>query len=635
MMPLDPRAMALLAVGVGSVTIGGVTLVGFEWIVRRFSYETLAIIEVLGQLVLYGVLIGSIYLMYRYGKLRITTPTSEASLPSVARPTPVRRPGDGLGARFDAIEDRSDEAYRAVTSRLRALVRAELADTDRDPIESGSWTDDTHAAAELADSIDRPRWSLRTVGTLLDPTGAPVRRAIGRTIREVIRSIAPETAGPRRVRDRPPTVADATPADPESGPTQRITGRWTGVAALALLGILLGVVYREPSLFVVAAVGIGFAAYARSGSPPSQPISVFRTIEAHDPGATEPVTVTVTVRNRGSEAVSDCRIVDGVPGPLRVRDGSPAIATRLASGDTVSWEYTIAPRRGHHRFNPARVILRSLPGNVEVEQTEPVSGDDNIRWPMQVDRAVEDDGRHPPVHADIGETGVTTPGRGIEFHSSKRYEPGDPPACIDWHRYARTGIRSTIRYRTDRERPLLLVIDARSAAYTAPARRPDRHAVDRSCEIAAGITMAGLAAGRPVGLTAVHPEPCWVAPGAGPKHRNRILETLSTHPSLGADPPADSAGVDHILRNVSLERTEIVVVTPLADHACLALLNRLQTRIRSMRVLTVDPTHAETGVGMIARLERHHRILSLREGGVSVDERSWQMASDEQGDSPT
>ncbi len=58
-------------------------------------------------------------------------------------------------------------------------------------------------------------------------------------------------------------------------------------------------------------------------------------------------------------------------------------------------------------------------------------------------------------------------GRGMEFDEVRLYAPGDDIRCLDWRVTARTGKVHTKLYREERERPIFLVTDFRSAMFFA------------------------------------------------------------------------------------------------------------------------------------------------------------------------
>ena len=62
-------------------------------------------------------------------------------------------------------------------------------------------------------------------------------------------------------------------------------------------------------------------------------------------------------------------------------------------------------------------------------------------------------------------------GRGMEFDESRPYQPGDDVRNIDWRVTARTGKTHTKVFREERERPVLISVDARQPMFFATRGR--------------------------------------------------------------------------------------------------------------------------------------------------------------------
>ena len=56
-------------------------------------------------------------------------------------------------------------------------------------------------------------------------------------------------------------------------------------------------------------------------------------------------------------------------------------------------------------------------------------------------------------------------GRGMEYHESRPYQPGDDIRSIDWRVTARSGQTHTKVYREERERPVLLWLDLSNSMF--------------------------------------------------------------------------------------------------------------------------------------------------------------------------
>ncbi len=62
-------------------------------------------------------------------------------------------------------------------------------------------------------------------------------------------------------------------------------------------------------------------------------------------------------------------------------------------------------------------------------------------------------------------------GRGMEYHESRLYQPGDDIRAIDWRLTARSGDTHTKVYREERERPVLLWLDLTRSMHFATQNR--------------------------------------------------------------------------------------------------------------------------------------------------------------------
>lgn len=434
--------------------------------------------------------------------------------------------------------------------------------------------------------------------------------------------------------------------DPDSAATVRRTRRWQGVVAVVLLAVAVGVLAKRPSLLLIGAVGVAFAAYPRLVGPPTVDLSIERTIEPEHPDAGDVVDVTTTVRNEGEEPLFDLRLVDGVPPMTTVEDGTPRLATALRSGETATIEYAIEIDRTTHRFRPLTVIARDPSGANEVETT------------VTEETVIEGVGHVPEVplrtqsRRRSGRLLTDEGGSGIEFHRTREYEPGDPVNRIDWRQYARTGDLTSIDFREERLAEVVVCVDGRAAAYRA-ATAEDAHAVAYAIGSAGRIGEALFAANHHVGLAAFGRDLCWLPPGAGNDHEDRYYRYLASDSAFEVVPPAvvdrpaaeagDAGDGDSSLLEAvpgvggtdadvgeSLESqlatfrpgldadTQVILLTPLSDDEASRIAQLLESSGAAVTVVSPDVTNEETVGGRLARVERENRIHALRNSGVPV-----------------
>lgn len=423
----------------------------------------------------------------------------------------------------------------------------------------------------------------------------------------------------------------------------RETRRWHGIVAVSLFAGAISLLSQRSSVLLLAAIGIGYAAYPRIAStPPTAQLGVERTIEPKVPGVDETVDVTVTVTNEGDRWLPDLRIVDGVPPLLSVVDGTPRHATALGPGRTATFEYELKALPGRHRFEPMTVLCRSVSGSTErrtsfmeptvIDCTTPVTSTTLRRITGFISgREVTDQG-----------------GDGIEFHRTREYQPGDPRNRIDWRRVAKTGELSTIDFREERAASVVLCIDTRS----------ERLADGLAYSVVAAdlLATALISEGHEVGVTTLGTQSIWIPPGVGSDHLTRIRHAIDTEPSFetavresGSDEEAltdaqspaaasrsatdggravrsdDPTGTDTLRQRLG-PNAQVALVTPLTDDSVVDAARTLEVAGRPTFVVSPDVTARETLGQRTAALERSLRCRRLRGTGIPVVD--WDIESD-------
>jgi uncharacterized repeat protein (TIGR01451 family) len=614
---------ARLALGVVALAVGALAAVAPGAVPLELG-ET--VVPVVGALALLGAL--------RVARRRVRSALDGTEPPDPEYRVGAPPPGDRLDPVLDDFLD-GRGAYRRTRAGLRAaaaavLVRYRGLSTEEasDRIDRGSWTDDDAAAAFLRDAASPDRsaglWLRRRLGLAGD--GRPgVDRAIDAVAG--IAGVDPAGTDSERVRDRA-DVSTATPAGVDDGETERLvaeareTGHWQGVGAVALAGVGAGLVVGRPAVLLAGVVGVGFAAYARSallapGGPGA--VAVSRAVETDRPDPGDAVEVTVTVENTGDRRLADLRVIDGVPPALSVVEGSPRLGTTLGPGESAEVRYAVEARRGVHEFDPALVLTRDLAGSVETERL--VADGTTLTCVPRLRATAEPLALRGGLTQYAGRVETDTGGAGLEFHATREYRPGDPMGRIDWNRRARTGELTTVEFRTERAATVVLVVDAREAAYLAPDGGAD-HAVDRAVD-AAGRLYAGLAGGgNRVGIAAV-PAGAWLEPGSGTDHERRARELLATDPTFDPVAPPRTGNATGRLGRRELRRrlpdgAQVVLCTPLTDDVGGGLARRFEAYGHPVTVCSPDPTAARTPSQRLARVARRLRLSDLRSAGIPV-----------------
>lgn len=586
------RRVAVLG-AVVAVAVGGGVFLAADRLLSALPADAVVALEAFSRLGLYGLLALFLFQSYRLARHRSAGPVGETIPPPREAAASVPAPGDDLRRAVASVRSRGDEAYRSIDERIERW--------DRPP-------DDRRSLADR----------------LLDAIGMEAITA-RRELRRSMRAVA-EAGGVEVDDDSPPGRGGIGRQEHGTGSSadvlQRRTGHWSGISVLALLGLALGVFYQQPPVILASTIGIGFAVYGRIVGPPEPDVSIERTVTETSPEPEAEVDVTLTVSNDGDRTLQDLRIVDGVPAELGVSAGTPRGSAVLEPGGSRTIRYSIAARRGRHRFEPALVLARTVTGATEVVRRVRADRSPTITCLPAAKPLASKGGQFSSGRRAGGRRTTAQAGSGVEFHSLREYHAGDPASRIDWNRYARSRELSTISYHEARPATAIVAVDARAAAYRQPVGSVGVHAVDRSVDGAATAFASLLADGHAVGLASIGPEPLWLRPARGEGHLTRGRRLLGTAEAVGVSPP-ESTGYDlSVLRLAPLD-AELLLFSPLCDDDAVAVARTLQARGASLTVVSPDPTTVDGPERAIARLERRERIDTLRSAGVRIVEWEW------------
>jgi uncharacterized protein (DUF58 family) len=171
-------------------------------------------------------------------------------------------------------------------------------------------------------------------------------------------------------------------------------------------------------------------------------------------------------------------------------------------------------------------------------------------------------------------------GRGVDFVESRNYQPGDDIRNMDWRVTARTGRPHTKVFQEERERPVLVVLDATPSLYFGTRRRLKSVSAG---QMAAAVAWAAVRRGDRIGgflfAPGRHRE---LRPAGGRRGAMRLIQALVEwlEPASGAGPglaqPLSTAleRVRHAVRPGSL----VIVISDFfsLDEDCNRHLSRLR-----------------------------------------------------------
>jgi len=308
---------------------------------------------------------------------------------------------------------------------------------------------------------------------------------------------------------------------------------------------------------------------------------------------------------------------------LAVEDGSPRAGLTLRSGETATIDYTVRSRYGEFQFEPATIRTQSLSAASIYTTTVAVSGDTQLT-------AQFDPQQYPLRDETTALSGGLVSDRaneGLEFHSIRAYQPGDPITRINWRQYARERVLSTIDYREEEATEVILLVDAR--VHSAVARTDTSPTGTELCvSIAAEAHTALLDAQNRVGAVAFGVDDAarswaWAPPQTGRRAQLQIEQCLdaaaaTVAPSIeqadrDEEDPAPQALIEQLPTG-----SQVLFVSPLCDSYPLELIRQLEATGHPVTVYSPDVTGGETAGGQLEAIRRSTRIETLQKRGVTV-----------------
>jgi len=413
--------------------------------------------------------------------------------------------------------------------------------------------------------------------------------------------------------------------------------RWHVAIGIALVLAGSGLLVESPIVLVSAMVPLGVVLYGSVSTVPSaeQSLSCRRHVRPTQTYAGELVSVELTVRNTSEQLLADLRVVDGVPAELAVVDGSPRAGLTLAGGEETTIEYTLRARYGEFEFGPltARTHSVSTTNSDTVDLT--VDGDTQIR-------ALYEPDSYPLAERTLPITGTVLADRGdegLEFHSIRAYEPGDPASRINWRQYARERELSTIEYRPEEATEVLIIVDVRPSAARARSET-DPTGTELCLSLAGDIVDSLLADRNRVGVLTVGLEDApvgqttdggsqqttaapWIPP-ANSQHTRTEIEQLLDAAAATVRPGAptrekgafDTPPVE-IIERLS-RRTQVLVVSPLVDPYPVELSRQLAATGHAVSVYSPAVCSQASAGGQLQTTRRSLRIDELRGRNIEV-----------------
>jgi uncharacterized protein (DUF58 family) len=338
--------------------------------------------------------------------------------------------------------------------------------------------------------------------------------------------------------------------------------------------------------------------------------------------------ITLVLHNPGADA-AHVDVIDELPRALAA-DEPGASGLVVAGGGDVTLSHAIQPTaRGDVRLGPV-IVLQHAPLGLWRRRSTADAGA-VLRVYPDASRYLRREALEPRrVLQVLGVRPARERGEGMEFESLRDYVEGDDVRRIDWAATARRGRPVTRLFRHERNRTVLVALDAsRLMGSLVDGRTKLDHAIDAALALAYGAITAGDRIGMLVFDGAVR---ALLEPGPR-RHLGAFVDLLRTvEPRLVE---ADYMTLAQALGGGRRQRALVIVLTDFVDADPAAVLHPLALLARRHRVLFVAvrdraygglvPRAADGPLDLYRRLvldellaDRERTLARLRRAGLAT-----------------
>jgi len=382
--------------------------------------------------------------------------------------------------------------------------------------------------------------------------------------------------------------------------------------------LLLGLAALNSILLILVFPLLVYLIVGLLHKPQEVKLKVVRSISSERVAANTPVTVRLSIKNQGSH-LEEVILEDLVPEGFNHLDGESSLITELESNSEVEIVYNISGKRGIYQFPGLHVKAYDRTGLSFYQKVYPTTGSIFILPETLRLKNVAIRPRQTRVYS--GSIPTNQGGAGIEFHSIREFQPGDPVRLINWRastRYCDTLFLN--QFQQERLADVWLIVDARRRSEISGS---NGSLFEFSIIAAAALAQTLLNQGNRLGLLVYGGFLDWTYPGYGKIQNERILC------SLARAHPGDSMVFDHLVNlptRMFPMNSQLVVISPLQSED-LTILGSLRARGYHVLGISPDPIAFERSeldniqgdVGFrIAQVERSLLLAQLRQAGVYI-----------------
>ncbi len=282
-------------------------------------------------------------------------------------------------------------------------------------------------------------------------------------------------------------------------------------------------------------------------------IRITRKLDREKAFAGEFIYVTIKVTNEG-KGLDFVEIYDAIHETFELSMGENFIITSLGSGASKTFSYLIrVTKRGVYRIGPSKVIIHSRTGFFFEEDIREFYTEVLIYPSYQDIRRLEALSKKRQLGKMFGSHKTKEKGSGDDFHSLRKYVPGDEFKKLDWKAFSKTGELMVREFESEKNIRIVVFLDH---SESMAGGVPDNTKLDFGIRSVMMIMHLAEENRDVAGLVTYSTQPTsYLAPNAKKGNFFQMLETLALVEPKGPSDPL--AAVDFTMAR--LPRTSFYV----------------------------------------------------------------------------
>ncbi|MHA2330800.1 MAG: DUF58 domain-containing protein [Candidatus Hodarchaeales archaeon] len=298
------------------------------------------------------------------------------------------------------------------------------------------------------------------------------------------------------------------------------------------------------AVMIIASV-IGLPTFRLASNP--SVIKVTRKLDREKAFAGEFIYVTVEITNTSNRRLDFVEVYDAYPETFELAMGENFIMTQLQGNESKRYSYIVrVPTRGVWKVGPTKVIIHDRLGFYWEEDLREFYTEIMVYPSYEDVRRMDALSKKRQIGKMFGSHRTREKGAGDDFHSLRKYFPGDEFKKVDWKAFSRTNELMVREFEAEKNIRMVVFLDHSGSM---GGGTPNNTKLDFGIRSAMLAMHMARERGDPCGLITYSDRPSSYLPPEGSKTQFfQMLEVLALIEPKGASNPL--AAVDYVMERL-------------------------------------------------------------------------------------